>query len=686
MSRLSELNQVREREAVALRDRVIADTHARPRQAFAAYPLPKLRALVAEALNRESGQTGLRPQLDFTDRQKLGGDLAIKVPELLKQGGAANYIKTHVPWIVQALSAEGFASIFAHVEAKGMYVNVRLTDRFLLQSLSSVLELERAFGFSDAEAARSVVVDYSSPNVAKQLHAGHIRSTIIGHVLCNLHAAAGARVFRVNHINDFGGFGFTLEGYRRWNDTFTADMSPNDKLLKLYAIRRSLERSAAHEGPLHTLAAEDKQIIDEYLEGAGSKDELRVKYETFVTASDGAFEQLEAGDPKQVAFWQELVAFSVAEFQKFYDALGVTIDFTLGESFYFKAGNELVEAALASGKAVLFTKELGAAAKARADQLLAEKSKLMTEPLHAAALLQIEKDIGAVVIPLPNDERLVVRRSDGRSIYATRDLGAIALRRRLFNPTDITYVVGQEQQLHFERLFKAAEVLGLVKSGDGHDLALEHLFFGFYVDAKTGKKLSSREGASNVYLLLQSATEHFARKYQDDPAWTKADVDETAKQLAVGSVVFNDLKKDMKGAVEISSDDLSVTMTAFEKSGGAYVVYAACRARSILRKFQGELEKPEALPDVELTAEEVDLILKLQQIPEKIVDAADQGNPSVLVRHLLDTATVYNSYYTHSPVLKDGDVRMHRLLITAAVCRALENALRICHIECPQKI
>jgi len=287
------------------------------------------------------------------------------------------------------------------------------------------------------------------------------------------------------------------------------------------------------------------------------------------------------------------------------------------------------------------------------------------------------------VVPLGNGERLVVRRADGLSIYATRDLGAILMRRQLFDPTDMLYVVGQEQQVHFARLFKAACAVGIATPDRPR---FKHVYFGFYVDARNGRKLSSRDSVANVGQLLAESIKHFRIKSAERGDLTDEELEATARQLAVGSLVFNDLKQDVRGPVEIDTTALDATIANFEKSGGAYVVYAACRARSILRKYGGEPPRAETLTYTAIAAEEASLLLRIQQIPELMSVAAEQSNPTFLVRHLLEIASIYNSYYMRVRVITDGVADPVRLLITKAIQQSLINGLRVCHVECPAKI
>jgi arginyl-tRNA synthetase len=681
MNELAKLNEIRRHEVEALRDSVKARRQILTPPSASDYPLARLRSRISQALAERSARSRLSWEIDILDRAKMGADIAVRVTGLLQEVGAKEYISSHIPWIVQALRSPELSDAVADVVHKGIYVNVRLTDAWYLTSVQAVVDVEERFGQNDTQADRTYVVDYSSPNVAKKLHAGHLRSTMIGHVLSNLYEANGALVYRVNHINDFGGFGFMLEGYRRFHDRFPAAMDDNDRLLAIYAIRRSLERAIAAGADLNGIPDNDREIIGTYFPGTTTARELKSVYDDFVAASDARFEKLEQGDREEVALWDQMVGWSLADFRSFYRALGIDIDFTMGESFYADTGNEAVDDAIETGRAYRLTQEQVDQEVAKLGQLV--EAEEMTPEARDQAVTQLTKDLGAVVVPLPDGERLVVRRSDGRSIYATRDVGAIRSRRDIFDPTDIVYVVGQEQRIHFSRLFQASVVLGLTQPGQ---VNFRHIYFGFYVDAKTGKKLSSRDSVASVNELLAESVEHYRAKTASDSDMSAQEVEQAAQQLAVGALFFNDLKKDMKGTVPIPQGDLAPVIAEFEKSGGPYVVYSAVRARSILRRYGKALPKASDITTFTLDSQEALLLLKLLEYPDKVAKAAAEDNPSILVRHLLDVAGLYNSYYAAAPVLHDGRANEFRLLITKAVELMLTAGLSLCHVECPPQI
>lgn len=681
MNELAMHNEARRHEVMRLRDIVQKRRAESSVPNSDDYPLTRLRERVTEVLCRHFGCADVTWEIDFLDRSKFGADFAVRLTGLLKEHGAKNYIGSHVPWIIAALRDPELADLVAEVSCKGIYVNVRLVDRWFLAGVQQVIDLAERFGQNDTRADRVQIVDYSSPNVAKVLHAGHFRSTMIGHVLGNLYEVCGATVYRVNHINDFGGFGFMLEGFRRFGSDFPEPLGDNERLLEVYAIRRTLERAVAAGAGVAGVEERDRETLGRYFPSASTADELDAAYAGFVAVADERFRRLEEGDADEVALWRRMVEWSLTDFRSFYQALDITIDFVIGESFYLDAGNSVVDDAIGNGTAFELTKQLVCQEVAELDRAM--DAGEITVQVRDSSVALLEKDIGAVVVPLPDGERLVVRRSDGRSIYATRDIGAIKLRREIFDPTDINYVVGQEQRIHFARLFQAAQVLGLATATKPR---FTHTYFGFYVDADSGKKLSSRESVAGVTELLAAAVTYFRAKSAEDGAMTEDELDEAAQQLAVGSVVFNDLKRDMKGPVSIARGDLAPIIADFEKSGGPYVVYSACRARAILRKYGKPVPQLAEINAFELSDQEALLILRILEFPDKVIKAADEDKPSILVRHLLEIAWIYNSYYASAPVLGRGNANKSRLMITLAAQLVLTNGLSLCHVECPSKI
>lgn len=656
-------------------DEVRARRASSPPMPFASYRFSRF----SNDLNQLLSQHGIgEPQLTFIDRAKFGDDLCIKIPNLLKELGNKAYVADIVPKITSILLESPLvqAGVVTGVRPTGIYVNLAVSDPLFIELLQDVLHVGPRYGESDALHGQDIMVDYSSPNAAKKLHAGHIRSTILGEVLCNLYEAAGATAHRLNHINDLGGFGFYLEGFARWHQHLPEAANKNDQLATLYRLNRTLEKVYEENRFGDALSKEEAHTV-EILFGAGlSAATFRERYQEYVAAANRKFEALEGGDPEVVALWARMVGWSLDDFEQFYGLLNVRHDYVLGESFYAPLALALLNAA--GDRVMQFDQARAVAAKERVAAL--EQSAAITALEAEHRRKAIQDDVGALVVELSNDRRLVVLRSDGRTIYASRDLGAILYRTMFVHPSRMVYVVGQEQKEHFEDVFEAARVLGI----DG-GTRFDHLYFGFYVDAASKKKLSSRDGASNVIRLLTEAIAFFAKKFDGRDDFSPDEVTATSRQLAIGSVIFNDLKKDRKNNVELASD-LQKVFEDFEKAGGAYVMYTACRARSILRKAPPSIDLKVPLGSCTLEDSEREIIKKIAAFPEQVATAAQRDDPASLLNALLDLCRLYNSYYNAVPVLKGGTVHVHRLLLTEAVMQTLVNGLRFCHISCPERI
>ncbi len=617
MKTLAEIQKAQRETILKTREEVNNERESLGYESFGAYPLHQLEASVAFH----------DVEVEFIERAQFGADISLRSPSLLKQVGAQEYIKAKAPELLDILKNSAFAKagVFESISQKGIYVNIKLSDRYLFETLAPVLTLGGRYGMSDVYRGQAAVVEYSSPNVAKHLHAGHIRSTIIGHVLSNIYQAAGYTVHRINYVNDWGGFGFLLEGYARWKDEFPTATSKNDLLYSIYMRYREMEKLVVQEE--HSSA------------------DMGREYEDFMKSSRERFNRLEAGDPAELELWSQMVGWSLEEFNEFYALLGIYQDYLIGESYYAPKGDALVGAALANGKA----------------------------ELHE----------GAASVVLGEEERLVIRRSDDSTIYATRDLAGIKDRIETFDPSVLSIVVGEEQTDYFSKIFRAAKHLGLL---DEKKVTLKHISFVLYINAETKKKLASREGATNVIHLLQLAEAHFRGAYHKRTEFTDAEKESNAKILAIGSIAFNDVKKDRRFPVEFASNPLEV-VKEFEESGGAYVMYTVARARSIVRKSGGQVPPPATVMPEKLEALEVMLIKRINQFSDTILRAVETDNPAVVAGYALELARDYNSYYEACAVMEGGVVKYpYRLVITQSVAQVLDNALTLCHARGPERI
>ena len=613
-------------------------------------------------------------ELTYVDRNKFDADLCVKIPALL-QKYKKDYVREVVPKLIDFLNNSKLVkeNIISKIDWIWIYLNISLNDNFLFSSLKDVFLKDSKFWENDLKKSKDIVVDYSSPNVAKHLHAGHIRSTIMGHVLANIYEKNWYATHRVNHINDWGGFGFLIEWYLRWEEQLPEFENKNDLLFFIYTIYRKAEKASKSEEEFNN----SKNDLEKYFDISSFSDFLE-SYNNYVEASKEKFSKLEAGNSQVVELWEEMVKWSLADFEKFYNLLGIHHDYVIWESFYAPLWVELIENLEKEGKVVLYNQDL-----ANKDIELLQKKlekEEITEKIFEATKEEILRDIWAYVVLLDNFERFVVLKSDKSSIYATRDLAAIKYRADNYNPDKIIYEVGQEQAEHFDKLFKSAKKIGL------ENIWFEHIYHGFYIDAKTKKKLSSRDWASNVVKLITESIEFFKNKYNDSSEFTKEQIEDIAYKMAIGSIIFNDIKSDKKNPVAISSD-IQKTCETFEESGWAYVMYSIVRANSILTRIDNIDEIK--LDDVDfesLDNIEKQILNEITRFPLVVKQASENSNPAIIIEFVLTLSRYYNSYYNSHRVIDNDKLVIHRIFITKAVSKVLTNALNICHIQVPERI
>ncbi|MBF0981241.1 arginine--tRNA ligase [Candidatus Gracilibacteria bacterium] len=617
---------------------------------------------------------------DFIDRNKFDGDICVRIPKLLKQFKNKEYITEIIPHIIEVFNNSDLVSngIIKRIDPVGIYINITLGDQYMFNSLKDVFEGKERFGENNIHQGESIIVDYSSPNIAKHLHAGHIRSTLIGEALSNLYTANGYTTHRINHINDRGGFGFLIEGFYRRESKIKNFKNKNDLLFSIYTQYRKGEKVAKSEEIFLTLSPEElSELQNFYGPFEGYKDFL-LNYTDFVEESKKRFSALEKGSHQETNLWMKMVGWSMEDFASFYDLLDVHQDYLLGESFYAEYGLKYIMDMCDKGKVILYSDENAKKDREKLDQLLDQN--IITQEVYEELNKEIFRDIGAYIVDLGNFERFVVLKGDKTSIYATRDIGAIKYRYDTFSPDKIVYEVGQEQEDHFDKLFKSIKKFGI----DSVDF--RHVYHGFYVESKTKKKLSSRDGASNVQNLIQEAISYFKAKYLSSNK-SAEEVDDIAKKLAVGSIIFNDLKQDRRNPVPISSN-IEEACKNFEDSGGAYILYSIARANSVLDKAQNGNEIGDFIPtEIALSTTERMLLIEINKYPLIVKKSEEQENPAILLDWLGGLCRLYNSYYASQRViLEDGSVNEVAYALAKAFKQVAKNATVLCNIATPERI
>ncbi len=469
-------------------------------------------------------------------------------------------------------------------------------------------------------AGQTWVVDYSSPNTAKQMHVGHLRSAVIGEALARIAAFAGARVIRDNHIGD-------------WGTSF-------GKIIWAYKQALATDR-AALEAALATAPLEEFERL--YKVGNTTADADPVVLE----ASRAELVKLQSGDAENTAIWRRIGEVSVAAFQKIYDLFGIRFDYTLGESFY----NDKVPAVYAEMTACGVAEESQGALVVFHDE-------------HPRYSRHAER---------PNP--FIIRKADGAANYASTDLATILYRADHFKADASLYVVDKRQSDHFEQLFLTAQKW-FEKTGRKL-IRLEHLGFGTVL-GEDGRPLKTRSG-ENIKLkdLLQEATDR-ARRLVDEKSGELPEAERAAiaEIVGIGSVQYADLSQNRSSDYTFSWDK----MISLEGNTAAYLLYAVSRVHSIFRKLEARPGDPaaEAAASPLETAAEFALARKLVQFADAQTQAVATLRPHVLCLYLYELAGAFSGFYTADKVaVEDPAVRARRLRLCARTVLVLETGLRL---------
>ena len=527
------------------------------------------------------------------------GDLAFPVFQLAKVFRKAPQA------IAQEVAEQVDASKFDKVVAMGPYVNFFLKRGAVVnETLHAVLEGGASYGQSDLGQGRNVVIDMSSPNIAKPMSMGHLRSTVIGNSISLILAKLGYQPVRVNHLGDWGTqFGKLIVAYQGWGDEATVKADPVKELVKLYV-------------DFHEKAETQPELEDQ---------------------ARAIFKRLEDGDPEMLALWQWFREESLKEFQKVYDLLEVEFDSYNGEAFYNDKMDEIVD-------------------------LLEEKGLLSID--NGATLVHLE------------DETLppaLIKKSDGSTLYLTRDLATAYYRKRTYDFAKNLYVMGSEQSVHFKQLQTVLEMMGNEWAKD-----MAHVPFGLIT--LNGKKLSTRKG--KIVLLEEVLKEaiSLARQQIELKNPGLENKDQVARQVGVGAVVFHDLKTERMNSFDFNLEEI----VQFEGETGPYVQYTHARSRSILSKYGQEVDLSVEFDLSDDYAWEV--AKKLADYPRIIRQAGDRYEPSVVAKYLVQLAQLFNKYYANSRILDQDAGIVSRIALVAAVAQVLKDGLHLLGLHAPDKM
>ena len=500
----------------------------------------------------------------------------------------------------------------AKIENVNGFLNFYLnSDNIVEKTLTTIVEQGEDYGKSNEGNGTNIIVEYSSPNIAKPFHLGHFRNTVLGKALYDLYETLGYNVTGLNHLGDWGRqFGIIIEGYKRFKDEYNFDENPLDALSDIY-VR------------MNKICKEDEKEMDIAREN---------------------FKKLEQGDEETTKLWKYFREVSLKEYKRIYDLLGSKFDSYNGEAFYNDKMDEVIE--------------------------ILDKKGVLKDSQGAKVV-----EVGDNMPPC------IVLKSNGSTIYATRDLAAILYRARTYDFSKCIYITATEQILHFKQIFEVAKYIVDEKYQKG----LMHVTYGM-IRLKTGK-MSTREG--NV-IYINDLIEEAIKKSKDiilakNPELE--DVDDVAKKIGIGALIFNYLKSGKNKDIIFDLDDT----LRFDGETGPYIQYTYCRTKSILEKVGFDVSNIN-IENVDFSklasGQEVELVKQLQKYSDIIKKAAEEYEPSILARYLIEVATLFSRFYNECSVANEEDEKTKeaRCILVYATSLVIKNGLKILGIDCPDKM
>lgn len=497
-------------------------------------------------------------------------------------------------------------SCFSKIEPVAAYINF-FTDKsvYAKSVMKKIIAEGESYGMTSSGNGKTIVIDYSSPNIAKPFHVGHLRSTVIGAALYRIFEKMGYKCVGINHLGDWGTqFGKLIQAYKLWGSKEDIESKGISELTRIYV-------------KFHEEAEKDPSLDD---------------------LARAWFVKMQEGDEEALSLWKWFYDISIKEFERVYDKLGVKFDHYTGESFY-------------NDKMAPVVQEL-------------KDKGLLTE------------SNGAMIVDL-DDAKMppcLIIRTDGGTLYATRDITAALYRKNTFDFDKSLYVTAIDQNLHFAQCFKVIEKMGYNWSKD-----LVHIPFGL-VSLEDGK-LSTRKGK---VVLMEDLLDEAVKKTMgiiNDKNPELPEKEEVAKEVGIGAVIFDDLYNGRIKDIVFSWD----RMLNFDGETGPYVQYTHARACSVLKKAgYDDTMKNNIDYSVLVDDASVDVCKTLASYSDKIIEAAGRYEPSVIARYLVDLSQAFNKFYHDNIILTDEiEVRKARLAVVDAVRLVIKSGLAILGIKAP---
>ena len=486
-----------------------------------------------------------------------------------------------------------------HTEIAGGYLNFYADKNALcMDMLTSALSDEQPFKKRD----ETVIIEYSSPNIAKPFHIGHLCSTVIGDSLSRIYKTLGYDIVRINYLGDYGTqFGKLIAAYKHWGDEQALEQDPIVELFRIYV-------------KFHEEAEKDPALEDE---------------------GRMYFKNLEQGNAEEVALWERFKKLSLEKFSEIYNRLGVEFDSYAGESFY------------------------------------SDKMDAVVEELKEKGLLTLSDGAQVVDLEAYNMPPCIILKSDGATIYATRDIAAALYRKKTYNFAKCLYVVGLPQALHFSQFFKVLELMGYEWSRDCRHVGFAHVKF-------PDGKMSTR-GGKVVFLedVLDEAVRR-AREKMEESENTKPDnIDDASEKVGIGAMKFAFLKSSREREILFSWEET----LDFNGESGPYVQYTYARAKSILRKCG----TAGALSQGDFCREEESVLKTIDGFSQAVLEAAEKNEPSVIARYVCTLAKAFNRFYNACPVAGSAQ-QEQRCAIVEATAKTIQKSLSLLGIESLEKM
>ncbi len=552
-----------------------------------------------QTINADSGldAAAVADMLEYPPDAAMG-DLALPCFKLSKS------LRRSPVQIAEALAAAIDCDCLMKAEAVNGYLNMYIGDKHYSEGvLADILAKGEKYGAPDFGKGKTVVLDYSSPNVAKPFHIGHLGTTVIGHSLKKLHEFAGYDCVGINYLGDWGTqFGKLIVAYRKWGSREEVEQGGVDKLVELYV-------------KFHNEAENDKALEDE---------------------ARAEFTKLEHGDEENLALWRWFVDVSLAEYKQTYKLLDIEFDSYKGESFY------------------------------------TDKMPAQVQILRDKGLLKIDDGASIVDLEEYNMPPCLILKRDGSTLYPTRDIAAAVYRKNEYKFDKAIYVTSAGQSLHFAQWFKVVEMMGY----DWHD-QLVHVPYGTV--SINGAKLATRTG--NVILLRDLFAQAIEKVTDiiDEKNPNLENKKQVAEDVGVGAIIFYYLSNNRIRDINFIMEDA----LSFDGNTGPYVQYTYARTCSILSK--GEVKNGE---DKITAPEERSLLSVLSKFEEKVIEAIEAYEPSIITRYILDVAVAFNQFYHNCQILgaENEEVRNTRIRITKAVQTVLGNAFGLICLKKTEKI